>query len=67
MVAVAFETGDSDEPPDWALPLVYRRMLWKEYGIVVPDFMFSDFVDAIHFHGMEAERRRNLARRDRPK
>jgi hypothetical protein len=51
--------GDSDEYPGWALPLIYRRMLWQQYGVVMPDFDFQELLNAIRLYGLENERRNN--------
>ncbi len=53
---MSFVTGDSDTYPDWALPLIYRRMLWQEYGIAIPDFSFEDVMLAIRLRSLEAQR-----------
>jgi hypothetical protein len=54
--------GDNDEYPSWALPLVYRRMLWQEYGIAVQDFSFEDMMLAIRLRALEAERQNYISK-----
>jgi hypothetical protein len=48
--------GDTDEYPSWALPLIYRRLLWQEYGVSLPGFDFEDMMLAFRLRSMEAQR-----------
>ncbi len=38
------------------MPLTARSILWKEYGIVLPNFDGDDAVNAIIKHSMETKR-----------
>ena len=51
--------GDTDEYPSWALPLIYRRVLWQEYGVPLPDFNFEDMLLALRLRSLEAQRSQN--------
>jgi hypothetical protein len=44
------------------LPLIYRRLLWQEYGVAIGDFTFEDMIIAIRLHSMEVERENNLSK-----
>lgn len=57
-----FMTGESDEYPAWALPLIVRRMLWKEYGVAFGEIQFEDVLKAMRLHSMENQRDKNSSR-----
>lgn len=45
------------------LSLNARRVLWQEYGVVVPGFDGEDAINAIILHGAEVKRREREQRR----
>lgn len=51
-----FAMGETDEYPLWALPLLARRLLWKEYGIPFEDFEFEDVLIAMRLQKLETDR-----------
>lgn len=57
-----FVTGETDEYPDWSLPLLVRRMLWQQYGIPFKDLEFGDILQALRLHTMERQRESYLNR-----
>jgi hypothetical protein len=55
-----FEVGETDEYPIWALPLLPRRIMWKEYGIPFSDFEFPDVMLMLRLQGLENRREKNI-------
>ncbi len=47
----------TDELPLEFLPLNARRILWEEYGVVLPGFSGDDAIDALRLHALENRRR----------
>lgn len=59
-----FATGESDEYPQWALPLLTKRMLYQDYGIVFSDMSLSDVLDAMRLRTLENQRERAIHDRE---
>lgn len=51
-----FGMGETDEYPLWCLPLLARRLLWKDYGIPFDDFEFNDIMLAMSLQNLENQR-----------
>lgn len=47
----------TDELPLEFLPLNARRILWEEYGVVLPGFDGDDALDALRLHRLESKRK----------
>lgn len=48
--------GETDEYPAWALPLLVKRMLWKDYGVNIGDLEFEEVMLAMSLRSLEANR-----------
>lgn len=55
--------GEIDELPYELVPISVRRLLWKEYGIVLPDFTGDDAIDALILNDAEKQREQELERK----
>lgn len=51
-----FAMGEMDEYPSWALPLLVRRMYWKDYGIILDALTFEEMLDVMRLNTMEKQR-----------
>ena len=58
-----YTEGETDELPSVFAGLLFRRMIYKDYGVVLPDFGPDELMAALYLRNVEATRERNDARK----
>lgn len=51
-----YTEGETDTLPPAFDSLQVRRLLWKEYGVQLPDFGPDDIMDALYLRNVENKR-----------